>query len=333
MTLPPRTTATRRMLWSVATVAAVAAPLAALALLPSPTLRIVTTAVAMAVAVLGVNLMGGFLGRVALGHGAFVGTGAYTTVILSADHGWPIVATVPAAAAVCFVLGLAVGVPALRIKGLHLALVTLALGAAFGPVVKRLEFLTSGANGKGSTASWVAPTWLGEGRRADAQWWYLVVVAVAALVFVLVRNLTGGRVGRAVVAVRDGELAAVSNGVSARRYIIAMFGCSAAIAGVAGALLMIQNPFAAPTNFESSFSLHLYAAATVGGLATINGAAIGGALLIGLPYLSGRLGINVNDNMIFGATLIGAVTLFPAGLGDIASRILRRVGPPRVQAF
>lgn len=311
-----RMTALLVMVVSVALVAPI--------LLPSPSLRIVTTAVAMAVAVLGVNLMGGYLGRVALGHGAFVGTGAYTAVILSADHHWPIVATIPAAAVVCFAVGLVVGVPALRIKGLHLALVTLALGASFGPIVKRLGFLTNGPNGKGSTAAWVAPTWLGEGRRADGRWFYLVAVAVAAMVFVLVRNLTVGRVGRGVLAVRDGELAAVANGVPASRYIIAMFGCSAAIAGVAGALLMIQSPFAAHTNFESSFSLHLYAAATVGGLATINGAVVGGALLVGLPYLSARLGINLNDNVIFGGTLIVAVALFPAGLGTVFSGLVRR---------
>lgn len=285
--------------------------------LSSIPLRDVTTAVAMTVAVLGVNLMAGFVGRVALGHGAFVGAGAYTTVILSADHHWPILATIPAAAAVGFLVGLVVGIPALRIRGLHLALVTLAVGASFGPIIKRLGALTNGPNGKSSNAAWVAPTWLGESRDANGRWAYLTVLAVAVVVFILVRNLTNGRVGRALVALRDGEIAAFTSGVAVRRYSVTMFGCSAGVAAIAGSLLMVQSPFAAISSYESSLSLYLYAAATVGGLATISGAVIGGIILVGVPYLTTRFGVTVNDSVIFGLALVAAVTLFPAGISNV----------------
>ena len=280
-------------------------------------LRDVTTAVAMTVAVLGVNLMAGFVGRVALGHGAFVGAGAYTTVILSADHHWAMLATIPAAATVGFLIGLVVGVPALRIRGLHLALVTLAVGASFGPIVKRLGGLTNGPNGKTSTAAWVAPTWLGESRDANGRWAYLTVLVVAAVVFYLVRNLTSGRVGRSLVALRDGEIAALTSGIAVRRYSVTMFGCSAAVAAIAGSLLMLQSPFAAISSYESSLSLYLYAAATVGGLASISGAIIGGVILVGVPYLTNKLGLSIDSGIIFGLALIAAVTLFPSGISSM----------------
>lgn len=284
-----------------------------------------TNAVIMAVAVLGVNLMAGFVGRVALGHGAFVGTGAYVTVILSADHHWPILATVAAAAVVGFALGTLIAVPALRIRGLHLALVSLAFGAAFGPVVKRLGSLTNGANGKGSTASWVAPTWLGEGRNADMRWWYLAVVATAAIVFVLIVNLTNGRIGRALVALRDNELAAKTSGIPVGRYTVAMFGVSAAVAATAGSLLMIRQPFASYLSFETTFSLQLFAVATFGGIASIRGALIGGLALIAVPYLLRQAGIEIDSSIVFGALLIFAVSLFPNGIAGASRRGRRRI--------
>lgn len=282
--------------------------------LPALALAYLTNAVIMSVAVLGVNLMAGFVGRVALGHGAFVGTGAYVTVILSADHHWPILATVLAAAVFGFALGTVIAIPALRIRGLHLALVSLAFGAAFGPAVKRLETLTNGANGKGSTASWVAPTWLGEGRDADMRWWFLAVVVTATIVFVLIRNLTEGRVGRALVALRDNELAAKTSGVAVRRYTVAMFGVSAAVAAIAGSLLMIRQPFASYLSFETTLSLQLFAVATFGGIASIRGALIGGIALIAVPFILRRAGVEIDSSIVFGALLILAVSLFPDGL-------------------
>lgn len=212
--------------------------------LPALAIGYVTTAIVYAVAILGINLIAGFVGRVALGHGAFIGLGAYAAVILNADYGWPMLATIPFAGAMGFAVGVIIGVPSLRIRGLHLALVTLAVGAAFGPIVKRLETITNGANGKGSTASWVAPTWLGEGRDANARWWYAITLLAGIAVFVLVWNLTRSHIGRALVAIRDNEVAARTNGVPVQRYILAAFGFSAAVASVAGALLMLKEPFA-----------------------------------------------------------------------------------------
>ncbi len=282
--------------------------------LPPLLLGYVITAVSMAVAVLGVNLMAGFVGRVALGHGAFVGLGAYTAVIFSADHGWSLLATVPMAGMIGFVVGGFIAVPALRIRGLHLALVSLAFGASFGPIVKRFHTVTNGANGKGSNASWVAPTWLGEGREADMRWLYLVVLAIALAVFVLIANLTRGRIGRSLVALRDNELAARTCGIPVGRYTVAMFGVSAAVAAIAGVLIVIRQPFVSYESFETPFSLQLFAAATLGGLDTIRGAVVGGGMLVAVPYTVRWLGIEIDSNVLFGALLILAVVVFPNGL-------------------
>ena len=287
--------------------------------LPSILLGSVVSGVVLTVAILGVNLMAGFVGRVALGHGAFVGAGAYTAVILTADHGWPLLAAVPAAGLFGFALGALIAMPALRIRGLHLALVTLAFGASFGPVVKRFENLTNGANGKGSNVSWVAPTWLGEGRDADMRWVYLVVLGFAFLVIGGVFNLTRGRIGRSLVAIRDNELAARTSGIPVGRYTVMMFGVSAAVASIAGVLLVVKQPFVAYESFETSLSLQLFAAATFGGIASVWGAPIGAATMVSAPFLVRALGIQIDSNALFGGLLILAVVAFPTGLaGQIA---------------
>jgi branched-chain amino acid transport system permease protein len=274
----------------------------------------VATACAWAIAVLGVNLVAGFAGRVALGQGAFVGTGAYCAVILSADHGWPIALTVPAAGVVGAALGIVIGMPALRITGLHLALVTLSVGAAFGPVVKRLESITGGANGKGSPASWVAPTWLGEGRDADARWWYVLVATCTIACFAMTWNVMRGRVGRAIIAVRDDELASRVNGIDVGRTLLGAFGGAAALASVAGALLVARAPFASPANYELGLSLQLFATASLGGMRSIRGAAIGGAASVALPDLLRRLGVEIDGGIVFGLLLIVTVVVAPDGL-------------------
>ena len=302
--------------WVVGVVAAIV-PLT----LPSLSLGYVTTAVTLSVAVLGVNLMAGFVGRVALGHGAFVGLGAYTAVILVADHGWSLLAVLPAAGAAGLVIGGLIAIPSLRIRGLHLALVSLAFGASFGPIVKRFEPVTGGANGKGSNASWVAPTWMGEGRDADMRWVYLIVLAVTVAVFAVIANLTSGRVGRSLVALRDNELAARTCGVPVSRYTVAMFGVSAAVASIAGVLVVIRQPFVSYESFETPFSLQLFAAATLGGLATIRGAVVGGASLVAVPYLVRLAGLEIDSSIIFGALLILAVVAFPNGLAGTVDRV------------
>lgn len=272
-------------------------------------------ALAFAVAVLGVNLIVGHAGQISLGHGAFVGMGAFTTVILSADHDWPLLATLPAAAAVAFVVGVVIGLPALRMRGLYLALLTLGVAGSFGPLVKRLAWLTGGTNGKSSDARLVAPTWAGETRSADARWNYFVLLAVSVVVFALVRNVVTGRVGRALAAIRENELSAATFGVAVARYKVVAFGFSAAVSAVGGSMFMLQIPFAVEPRFDPQLSIKLYTAVFIGGVGTTGGPLVGGAFIVLLPFVLEKTGFSLDQGLVYGAALV-ALTLFaPDGLG------------------
>ena len=134
--------------------------------------------VAYAVAILGLNLVIGYSGQLSLGQSAFVGLGAYTTIILVSDYNWSYFATLPVSAALCFVVGLIVGLPALRIRGLYLAIVTLAVAYVFPTLVLKYECLTGGPNGKKpdrGTAEMIPPSWMpfsDAGRLAEPLWVY-----------------------------------------------------------------------------------------------------------------------------------------------------------------
>ncbi len=296
--------------------------------LPRAELGRASAVVSFAVAVLAVNLIVGFTGQISLGHGAFVGLGAYTTVILSADHGWPLLLTVPAAAGMGFLVGVVVGIPALRLRGLYLALMTLGVGVAFGPIVKRLESITNGAGGKGSSARIVAPSWFGSGRLADARWNYLMIAAVGVVVFVLCRNLVSGTVGRSLSALRENELSALSFGIDVRRHKVVMFGVSAAVAAVAGSMFMLREPFAIDTTYDQRFSIVLYSAAFVGGVTSVPGAVLGGAVIVVVPMVTDAFGVLVDPTLVYGAALV-LITLFaPEGVPSALSRLRARRAVP-----
>jgi len=205
------------------------------------------------IAALGLNLLTGYNGQISVGHGAFFGAGAYTTAILVADHGWPHFATLGVAAVIAFALGVLVGLPALRIKGLYLALVTLALATVFPLVITRFSSVTGGTQGK-RVPRFRAPAWTG---LADDQWKYYVLLAFAVVSFVLVRNLIKSRVGRALIATRDNETAAEVLGVNLSVYKVVTFGVSAMLAGIAGSLSVFNDPFVNAEKYNLSLSITL----------------------------------------------------------------------------
>src|SRR5690606_16347548 len=183
-----------------------------------------------AVALLGLNLLVGHAGQISLGHGAFFAIGAYTAAIMMFAGGLPYLTTLPAAAAVAFVLGLLLGVPAMRLRGLYLALVTLAIAIFLVPLLKRFEEVTGGSMGL-SLAKPEPPAWSG---LAEDQWLYFLALAVALAAFTLAASLLRSRVGRALHAVRDNEIAAEVMGVRLSFYKTLAFAWSAMFAGVAG---------------------------------------------------------------------------------------------------
>jgi branched-chain amino acid transport system permease protein len=262
-----------------------------------------------AIAVLGLNLLVGYSGQISLGHGAFFCLGAYTGAILLDKTSIPHLLTVPAAGLVCFAAGLALGLPALRLRGLYLALVTLAIAIATPVLIRRFDSLTGGSQGI-SVDQPQAPSALG---LADDQFIYFLTLVVAAPLFWLAAGMVRRDVGRALIAVRDDETAAKTMGVNLAAFKTRAFGLSAAYAGVAGSLFVFANGFVAPESFALTVSFAFLAAIVVGGLATVAGALFGALFIVFVPVWSS----DVNEalsGVIYGAALIACMYVFRSGI-------------------
>jgi branched-chain amino acid transport system permease protein len=279
-----------------------------------------TLVLVYAVAALGLNLLVGYSGQISLGHGAFFAIGAYTAAILIVRAHWPYPLTVPAAALLTFALGFAFGVPALRLRGLYLALVTLALAIATPPLIKRFEGLTGGVQGM-SVPQPTVPGWL----PVDPdQSLYLLALAVAVPMFALAANLTRGGLGRALVSIRDNERAATTMGVDHARVKSRVFAWSAAYAGVAGSLFTLAIGFVAPESFNLALSFAFLAAIVIGGLGTIGGALFGALFIEFVPQYAERVN-QALTGMIYGATLIAVIYLMPGGIAGLLRSVRRRL--------
>ena len=258
------------------------------------------------------------------------------------DADWPLMWSVVGGALVCFAAGIVIGLPALRIRGLYLALVTLAVAMLFPDLIRQFPELTGGSSGLKITSpqfyrgavreraiKWEAPSWSG---LADDQWRYYVYLVVAVLCFVLARNLVNSRTGRAMVAVRDNEIAAEVNGVNVARVKVLTFGVSSALAGVGGALYALWATQLFPQSFLITASFYFLVAVVVGGPATILGPAIG-ALFYGFfydivrPELPER--VEPATPLILGVLLIVLMRVAPGGVVGSARRLMARFAATR----
>jgi branched-chain amino acid transport system permease protein len=258
-------------------------------------------ALTIVVAIQGLNIVTGYTGQISVGHSAFFGIGAYTTMILVADHGWPFLATLPVAGAIGFAVGLVLGVPALRIRGLYLALVTLGLALAFPAIMKSENFfgidfaaLTGGSNGMSITGgdvtsvegfSWAPPSWAPDGWSVN-DWVFTTVFVIAVIFFTLTSNLVRSRVGRGMVAMRDNETGAAVSGVYPAQYKVLAFATSALVTSVGGGCFALAATTIGPDTFGLQRSIEFIAGLVIGGVATIMGPAVGGVLVDWLPHLS-----------------------------------------------
>ena len=216
--------------------------------------RVLSQAIYLAIAAMGLNLLTGFNGQVSIGHGAFFGVGAFTTAILMVDHGWTFEPTILVAALLSAAVGVVVGIPALRVRGLYLALVTLGLAVLFPRIVQKF------VEGTGGVALLRPPRSDFESLISgldDDQWAYFLSLVIMVVLFVLAWNLVRGRIGRAMIAVRDQEIAATTVGVNLAGTKVATFAISAAYAGVAGSLSVMVDRIADGTNPILYFQLSI----------------------------------------------------------------------------
>ncbi|HEX7812027.1 MAG TPA: branched-chain amino acid ABC transporter permease [Burkholderiales bacterium] len=264
-----------------------------------------------AIVLLGLNILTGYNGQISLGHGAFYAIGAYAAAILMDQFGWPYWTTLPVAGLVCFVFGFLFGLPALRLRGHYLALATFALAVAMPQILKykHIEQWTGGVQGIVIVKP-EAP--FGLKITAD-QWLYLFTLAILVLMFALGWNLLRGRVGRALVAIRDHPVAAEAMGVHGALYKTLAFGVSALYAGVAGALGAIVVQFVAPDSFTAGLSINFLIGIVIGGVASISGAFYGALFIQFVPNFADQIS-KAAPWAIYGVFLLAFVYLMPAGV-------------------
>ncbi|MCC6225817.1 MAG: branched-chain amino acid ABC transporter permease [Microthrixaceae bacterium] len=300
----------------------------------------------LAIAALGLNLLTGFNGQISVGHFAFYGVGAYTCGLLVAKWDWPMGLAVLAAVVVCFVVGVVVGLPALRIKGLYLALVTLAVAVLFPDLVKHFESVTGGSSGlyittpemnsRGVVVERSIQILAPEGiDLSTEQWTFYLYLAVAIVAFIVVRNIVHSRVGRSMIAIRDNEVAAEVNGVNVAAVKVFTFGLSSALAGLGGAMFALWEAQLFPQSFTLGFSLVLLVAVVVGGPASVLGPALG-AIFVGVfedmikPELPDEL--SAVTPLILGLSLVGLMLVAPGGIAGMARQLAARVQRSRPPA-
>jgi branched-chain amino acid transport system permease protein len=239
--------------------------------------------------------------------------GGYTTAVLSRDHNTNLIVTMLAAFAVCFLVGLLVGLPALRLSGAYLALVTFALAVSVPLLPLKWSTFLGGRNGV-QTSQTVSNLWV-----------YVVAWAASAILFVLAWLILRGRVGRAFRAVRDSEIAAVASGIELPVYKTLAFGISAAYAGVAGSLFVLaNNGFAAPDEFAIFLSLQILIGAAVAGLGSLWGVLAGAAFVGLLPSVSSSvpvIGSAHGQDVVFGAAVILVMLVLPDGVAGLIARL------------
>jgi branched-chain amino acid transport system permease protein len=281
-----------------------------------------TLVLVYAIALLGLNLLTGYNGQISLGHGAFYAIGAYCAAILMDKFGVPYWATLPAAGAVCLVVGFLFGLPALRLEGLYLALATFALGVSMPQLLKyhHLEKWTGGVQG----IVIVKPDPpFGLPLNPD-QWLYYFTLAVMILMFALAWNLLRGRVGRALIAIRDQHTAAEAMGVNTALYKSLTFGVSAMYTGIAGALGAIAIQFVAPDSFNIFLSITFLVGIVIGGLASIPGAIYGALFIQFVPNIADEIS-KAAPWAIFGIFMIGFVYVMPLGVNGAIRMLIARM--------
>jgi branched-chain amino acid transport system permease protein len=262
-------------------------------------------------------LLAGFTGLFSLGHAAFLGVGAYTQAIM-VNAGIPFPLALACAGLLSAAVGMVVGLPALRVKGIYLGMATLAFGFIVEEVIARWEHVTGGNAG----LMVQYPALFGWSLDSTEEFYFLCLV-VTVLATLGIVNLMRSSTGRAFVAIRDSEISAQSMGIQLARYKTLSFALSAALAGIGGALYAHKIQFLSPEQFSIIQSIDLLLMVVIGGLGSIHGAFLGAIFLIVMPqlialgkdYLPEAIGQAAGlQGAVYGIVLIAFVLFEPMGL-------------------
>lgn len=285
--------------------------------LPEYWLAQLTFVLIYAVVGLGLMLLAGFTGLFSLGHAAFLGVGAYTQAIM-VNAGIPFPLALACAGLLSAAVGMVVGLPALRVKGIYLGMATLAFGFIVEEVIARWEHVTGGNAG----LMVQYPTLFGWALDTTDEFYFMCLV-VTVLATLGIVNLMRSSTGRAFVAIRDSEISAQSMGIQLARYKTLSFALSAALAGIGGALYAHKIQFLSPEQFSIIQSIDLLLMVVIGGLGSIHGAFLGAIFLIVMPqlislgkdFLPEAIGQAAGlQGAVYGIVLIAFVLFEPMGL-------------------
>jgi branched-chain amino acid transport system permease protein len=282
------------------------------------------------IALCGLDILTGFTGQISLGHGAFMGIGAYTTTILVVDHGWRDLWTIPVAGVVAGLIGIAFGLPATRFAGPYLALATFAIPLSFIGILKRFPHFTGGNVGKNLPQLHSEFGW----HTNPSIWFYVVTWTVALVMFAFAFLVVRGRFGRALRAVRDSEIASTANGVSTASVKTAAFGISAFFCGVAGALYGIGITYVNPDTFPIDLSILLIVGIVVGGAGSLYGMVFGALFVEFIRISWGPAILDVFSKVhhvdthapgsglvVYGVVLLFVLYVAPAGFAGLVRRV------------
>ena len=274
-----------------------------------------TTVLIYAIAVPALNILTGGSGQFSLGQSAFYALGAYTSAILIEHGNMNYALTLPIAGMICFVFGFLFGLPALRLSGIYLALATFALATAMPQLLKLgfIEHWTGGVQGLVVTKP-DAPFGL---PMSQDMWLYYFTLAISIGIYVASVNLLRSRSGRAMMAIRDNEIAASAMGVDVALYKTLTFGISAGITGVAGGLGAIAVQFVAPDSYTILLAINLFLGMVVGGVGWLPGSIIGAAFIVFVPNVAEGISKGLSG-AVFGVLLFIVIFLVPHGARQVA---------------
>jgi branched-chain amino acid transport system permease protein len=298
-----------------------------------------TFVVIAAIGATGLNVLTGYAGQISLGHAFFLAVGAYTGAKLGEDLGWSAALWIPAAGVAAGACGALIGPVALRLSGLYLAIVTLGLVFIGQHVFFNAESLTGGPQGRTFPPVVIGPFDFSAGQvlhvaslqiDSNGLYYYLALILLAGAT-AFAWNVRRTRSGRAMVAVREREIAASVMGVDVGRVKIAAFGASAVMAGVSGALYASYLSFAQPGEWSLLLSIQFVAAVIVGGMGTVAGPLLGSAVIFALPTLLKNLpflpeeaagGVSVSDlsSIAYGLLIVAFLVLQPRGLVGLVNQ-------------
>lgn len=257
---------------------------------------------------LGLNVIVGFTGLLNLGFAAYYAIGAYTYALLNTKLGlgfWP---ALPFSALLASVAGVLLAIPALRLRGDYLAIVTLGFGEIVRLVLNNWDSFTNGPNG----ISGIAAPSLGTFSLGTLKYFYYLVLAFVLPAIIIIRRVENSRIGRAWVAIRENEIAASSMGIDATRYKLYAFAFGTFWAGLAGALFAAKMRFISPESFTFMESVLILSMVILGGIGNVYGAVAGAFLLVLLPEV--LRGVQLYRMLILGMGLVLLMIFRPQGL-------------------